>query len=42
MRADEVDDMALDEMIHDMMTNGRPSPFLLDFVKMLRRKRKQE
>ena len=34
--------MAVEAMIHDMLEEGKPSPFLLDFIKMMRQKRVQE
>ena len=34
-----VDDMVVEAMIHDMLQDGKPSPFLLDFIKMVRQKR---
>ena len=33
-----LDDMAVEAMIHDMLQEGKPSPYLLDFIKMLRGK----
>lgn len=33
--------MAVEAMIHDMLEEGKPSPFLLDFIKMMRQKRVQ-
>lgn len=39
---DAIDDMAVEAMIHDMLEDGKPSPFLLDFIKMMRQKRTQE
>ena len=37
-----MDDMAVEAMIQDMLEDGKPSPFLLDFIKMMRHKRAQE
>lgn len=34
-----LDDMAVEAMIHDMLAEGKPSPFLLDFIKMIRRQK---
>ncbi len=42
IRPDAMDDMAVETMIHDMLEDGKPSPFLLDFIKMMRQKRAQE
>ena len=42
IRPGAIDDMAVEAMIHDMMEEGKPSPFLLDFIKMMRQKRVQE
>ena len=39
IRPDAVDDMAVEAMIHDMLEEGKPSPFLLDFINMIRQKR---
>ena len=39
IRPDAVDDMAVEAMIHDMLEEGKPSPFLLDFINMIRKKR---
>lgn len=39
IRPDAVDDMAVEAMIHDMLQEGKPSPFLLDFINMIRKKR---
>ena len=39
IRPDAVDDMAVEAMIHDMLEEGKPSPYLLDFIKMIRQKR---
>ena len=39
IRANEMDDMAVETMIHDMLEEGKPSPYLLDFIKMMRKKR---
>ena len=41
-KGSDFDDMAVEAMIHDMLDKGTPSPFLLDFIKKLRRKRAQE
>ena len=41
-KGSDLDDMAVESMIHDMLEEGKPSPFLLDFIKMMRRKRAQE
>jgi hypothetical protein len=42
IRPDAMDDMAVESMIHNMLEDGKPSPFLLDFIKMMRQKRAQE
>ena len=34
-----LDDMAVEAMIHDMLVEGKPSSFLLDFIKMVRGKK---
>ena len=34
-----LDDMAVEAMIHDMLEDGKPSPFLLDFIKMVKQRR---
>ena len=34
--------MAVEAMIHDMLEDGKPSQFLLDFIKMMRQKRAQD
>ena len=34
-----LDDMAVEAMIHDMLVEGKPSPFLLDFIKMVKQRR---
>ena len=39
IRPEAIDDMAVEAMIHDMLEEGKPSPFLLDFIKMMRQKR---
>ena len=39
IRPDAVDDMAVEAMIHDMLQDGKPSPFLLDFINLIRKKR---
>ena len=39
IRPDTVDDMAVEAMIHDMLEEGKPSPFLLDFINLIRKKR---
>ena len=31
--------MAVEAMIHDMLVVGKPSPFLLDFIKMVKQRR---
>jgi hypothetical protein len=41
-KGSDLDDMAVEAMIHDMLEDGKPSPFLLDFIKMMRQKRTQE
>ncbi len=41
-KGSDLDDMAVESMIHDMLEDGKPSPFLLDFIKMMRQKRAQE
>ena len=41
IRPGAIDDMAVEAMIHDMLEEGKPSPFLLDFIKMMRQKRVQ-
>ena len=41
-KGSDLDDMAVEGMIHDMLEEGKPSPFLLDFIKMMRQKRAQE
>ena len=41
-KGSDLDDMAVESMIHDMLEDGKPSPFLLDFIKMMRQKRTQE
>ena len=41
-KGSDLDDMAVEAMIHDMLEDGKPSPFLLDFIKMMRQKRAQE
>ncbi len=41
-KGSDLDDMAVEGMIHDMLEDGKPSPFLLDFIKMMRQKRAQE
>ena len=41
-KGSDFDDMAVEAMIHDMLDKGTPSPFLLDFIKKLRRKRAQK
>ena len=33
-----LDDMAVEAMIHDMLVEGKPSPFLLDFIKMVKQR----
>jgi len=39
IRPDAIDDLAVEAMIHDMLEEGKPSPYLLDFIKMMRKKR---
>ena len=39
IKPDSIDDMAIEAMIHDMLEEGKPSPYLLDFIKMMRQKR---
>ena len=39
IRPDEADDMAVESMIHDMLAEGKPSSFLLDFVRRLRERK---
>lgn len=34
-----LDDMAVEAMIHDMLVEGKPLPFLLDFIKMVKQRR---
>ena len=34
-----LDDMAVEAMIHDMLVEGKPSTFLLDFIKMVKQRR---
>ena len=34
--------MAIESMIHDMLQEGKPSSFLLDFIKMIHKKRTQK
>ncbi len=34
-----LDDMAVEALIHDMLQEGKPSPYLLDFIKMIRGKK---
>ena len=41
-KGSDLDDMAVEAMIHDMLEDGKPSPFLLDFIKMMRQKRAQD
>ena len=41
-KGSDLDDMAVEGMIHDMLEDGKPSPFLLDFIKMMRQKRAQD
>ena len=38
-RDSALDDMAVEAMIHDMLAEGKPSPFLLDFIKMVKQRR---
>ena len=42
IRPKEMDDMAVESMIHDMLQEGKPSSFLLDFIKMIHKKRTQK
>jgi len=42
IRPDAIDDLAVEAMIHDMLEEGKPSPYLLDFIKMMRRRRNQD
>ncbi len=37
-KGSDLDDMAVEGMIHDMLEDGKPSSFLLDFIKMMRQK----
>ena len=37
-----LDDMAVEAMIHDMLKEGKPSSYLLDFIKMMRKKPAQD
>ena len=39
IRPDAIDDLAVEAMIHDMLEEGKPSSYLLDFIKMMRKKR---
>ena len=39
IKPDAVDDLAVEAMIHDMLEEGKPSPYLLDFIKMMKQKR---
>ena len=41
-KGSDLDDMAVEAMIHDMLAEGKPSEYLLDFIKMMRQKRTQE
>lgn len=41
VRPDAVDDLAIEAMIHDMLEEGKPSPYLLDFIKMMRQKKNE-
>lgn len=34
-----LDDMAVEALIHDMLQEGKPSPYLLDFIKMIRQQK---
>ena len=34
--------MAVEAMIHDMLEEGKPSSYLLDFIKMMRKKPTQD
>lgn len=42
IRPDAIDDMAVEAMIHDMLEEGKPSSYLLDFIKMMRKKPAQD
>ncbi|MBR2167809.1 MAG: ATP-binding domain-containing protein, partial [Paludibacteraceae bacterium] len=42
IRPDALDDMAVEAMIHDMLEEGKPSSYLLDFIKMMRKKPAQD
>jgi hypothetical protein len=42
IRPDTLDDMAVEAMIHDMLEEGKPSSYLLDFIKMMRKKPAQD
>ena len=37
-----LDDMAVEALIHDMLEEGKPSSYLLDFIKMMRKKPAQD
>ena len=39
IRPDAIDDLAVEAMIHEMLEEGKPSSYLLDFIKMMRKKR---
>jgi hypothetical protein len=39
IKPDDMNDLAVEAMIHDMLEAGKPSPYLLDFIKMMRQKR---
>ena len=41
-KGSDLDNMAVEAMIHDMLEDGKPSPFLLDFIKMMRQKRAKD
>ena len=42
IRPDALDDMAVEALIHDMLEEGKPSSYLLDFIKMMRKKPAQD
>lgn len=42
IRPDALDDMAVEAMIHDMLEEGKPSSYLLDFIKMMHKKPAQD
>lgn len=39
IKPDDMNDLAVEAMIHDMLEVGKSSPYLLDFIKMMRQKR---